>query len=274
MLLDTGFDGELALDASLLNQYSLATRPHRQLLPPDEVLESWDNWGSTAPYTLNMLWHGLPREASLRLFPGNPAFSGMLGTALLMYRVVTVDVMKGGTATVDSAPLRLKHRRTLWRLGRRKRQLPSTENEDEYYKWSNNNLPWTNLPVQDREGKWHIVWVNVDTGNDGELSLPTSWVTRLGLTLPKESEMRTADGIKAVKYGKVKVKWRRKEKPVECRHVEDRPPLIGMKLLEGTKVTMNFTYPRPAVEFSRVPWSVRLKRGFIDTLLDFVRSSS
>ena len=194
-----------------------------------------------------------------------------------MYRVVTVDVMKGGTATVDSIPLRLEHRRTLRRLGGRKRQSPSIEpsleNIDEYCKWADFNFPWTNLPVQDKEGKWHIVWVKVDTGNDGELSLPTSWVTRLGLTLPEESEMQTPDGIKAVKHGTVKVKWRRKEKPVECRHVEGYPPLIGMKLLEGTRATMNFTYPRPAVEFSRIPWSVKFKSG-LDTLLDFFRSSS
>ena len=35
LLLDTGFDGEIALDARLLNRYNLATQPDHQLLTPE-----------------------------------------------------------------------------------------------------------------------------------------------------------------------------------------------------------------------------------------------
>ena len=37
LLLDTGFDGELALDAALLRMYDLATQPDHQWLTPEEV---------------------------------------------------------------------------------------------------------------------------------------------------------------------------------------------------------------------------------------------
>ena len=271
MLLDTGFDGEMALDVSLLNQHCLATQPHRQLLPPDEVLEKWDNWESVAPYTLKMLWRGRHREASLRLLPRQPAFSGIVGTGLLMYQVVTVDVMKGGTATVDSPSSRSESRRTLRRLHRHERQWPSTENEDEYWKWADANLPWTNLPVQDSKGTWHTAWVNVDTGDNGELSLPTSWVTRLGLSLSDESRIRTVRGLEAVLRGEAKVKWQGKERLVECLHREERPPLIGMKLLEGNRVTMDFTAARPAVEIDRLSQSARSKKSLVDSLADILR---
>ena len=86
LLLDTGFNGDICLEAALLDGHCLATQPHRQLLTPDEALESYDNRGPIAPYKFEVLWKGSPREASLRLLEKHP-FCGTLGTGLLLYHL-------------------------------------------------------------------------------------------------------------------------------------------------------------------------------------------
>ena len=235
---------------------------------PDDLFKGRDNWQSIA---LNILWRGLQREASLHLLPSQPAFSGMVGTALLKYQVVTVEVVEGGTVIVDSANSRPEHRRTLWRPSRRRRQRPMTKNEDEYWKWAGSYLPWTNLQVQDRVGNWHTVWVSVDTGDSGELSLPASWITRLGLILSEESKIRTPFGRATVNCGEARIKWQGKEKLVECQHREGHPPLVGMKLLEGHRITIDFTYPRPETEIGRIPRSSWSKKGLVDSIADLFR---
>ena len=269
MLLDTGFDGEIALFASLLNRHRLATQPPRQLLHPEVALERWDNWGPSAPYKLNVRpWWGNYPEASLHLLHSEPEsepdFSGLLGTKVLEWKVVTMDVTKGGKVSVDSASSRPEPRR-------RKRRSPSMENWDEYIKWSGRNIPWTNLPVQDRNGIWRNVWVNVDTGDNGELSLPTSWIDELGLTLPGKAKVCAASGPETVSIGEAKVKWQGKERLAECRHRKDCPPLVGMKLLEGYRVTMDFTYSRPLIEMGRIPRSAWSDKGFFASLTDTFR---
>ena len=256
MLLDTGFDGEVALYPSHLNEHCLVTEPGRQSLPPDEALEHWDLEERTAPYKSKVLWPEHPVEISLRLLSGaQPAFAGILGTALLRNRYVTVNVTRGGVVIVERAASRPEPRRALWKPRRRTGvQIPfGVDNEDEYWRWSEADLPWTVLSVQDCEGKYRHLWVTVDTGYNGELSLPASCVTRLGLTLSGASGMKTTRGIETVNHvkGKVNVKWHGEERPVDCQQWEGHPPLVGMELLEGSRVTMDFSFPRPRVEISR-----------------------
>ncbi len=83
MLLDTGFNGEVALERSMPDRHCLAPQPHGRLRVPYEVLESLESWEYDAPYNLRIQWRGPPEEATLHLFPMGPSFSGMLGTALL-----------------------------------------------------------------------------------------------------------------------------------------------------------------------------------------------
>ena len=271
-MLDTGFDGDIALEAPLLDRHRLATRPHRQLLSPQEVLEGYDNWGPVAPYTCEVLWDRAPRETSLRLL-GEPTretpFRGMLGTGLLLYHVVVLDVVEGGTVTVDNAPARSGRRGLRRWLGRRKHQQPSLENFEEYMRWFTGNFPWTNLPVQDSQGRWWSVWVKVDTGSNGELTLPTSWVDRLGLTLPETSTIRTPDGLKSVSQGQARIKWQGKETFVDCQRRDDVPPLIGMELFKGNRIIIDFNCPRPAIEVRRLPKSTGSISGFRGSIASF-----
>ena len=44
LLLDTGFNGELEINATLLAEHDVATKPDHQLLGPDEVLERSSIW--------------------------------------------------------------------------------------------------------------------------------------------------------------------------------------------------------------------------------------
>ena len=274
LLLDTGFNGDLCLEAPLLDRHCLATRPPRQLVTPDEALERYDCRGPNAPYELEVLWKRFPRDASLRLmreYAEDRPFCGMLGTGLLRYHMVTVDVVEGGTVTVDDVHSSTERRGPRWRPGKNKHPRPSTENLEEYLEWFSEHLPWTNLPVQDSAGRWRSVWVNVDTGDNGELTLPTSWVAKLGLKLPETSTIQTPNGSESVNQGDGKVKWQGRERWVKCQHREGVPPLIGMKLLQGNRVTMDFTCPRPAAEIRQIPGPARSKRGLFDPLADFFR---
>ena len=63
--IDTGFDGEIALDAALLDRYNLATRPDHQLLTPEQALESDDNWNIKAPYAGKIESEGRERTVGI-----------------------------------------------------------------------------------------------------------------------------------------------------------------------------------------------------------------
>ena len=107
LLLDTGFDGEIALDTTLLDSCNLATRPDHQMLTPEDVLRTRDNWGASSPYTGESFWEGRTREVGIRLM-GEQPIHGILGTNLLKYRTLTVDAVQGGQVTLEdtSPPVR------------------------------------------------------------------------------------------------------------------------------------------------------------------------
>ena len=270
LLLDTGFNGDICLQAALLDHYRLATQPDRKSLTPQEALKTYSSLSSDAPYKSELLWKGHPRPASLRLMKGG-SFCGMLGTELLLYHRVTIDVVEGGMVSAEESYGTPARRGSRWSLRGRKHPEPSTENFGEYLKWSDANVPWINLPIQGRDGSWHTAWVNVDTGNDGYLTLPARWTTILGITATAESTEETSNGIESVGLGTANIKWEGKEQTVECRHKEGKPPLIGMKLLEGRRITMDFSDPRPEVEIGRIPRSARTKKGHFDSVAGLFR---
>ena len=137
--------------------------------------------------------------------------------------------------------------------------------------WSHLNLPWTTLQVQDWEGEWRNLWVTVDTGDNGDLSLPARCLNRLGLTLPYESEIETVHDLETVKVGDAKVKWQGEERLVECRQRKNKPPLVGMKLLQGHRLTMDFFHPGSPVEIGRIPRTARSDKGLVASMVDHLR---
>ena len=220
-----------------------------------------------------MLWAGAQPTADVRLLPEHP-FSGVLGTNLLRYKRVTIDATKDGTVTVDTTPTPSRGLLPRWRSDKAKRQRPLFDAPEEYLKWSTCNLPWTNIQVQDSKGGWQTIWVNIDTGYTGELSLPSEWVAKLGLRLPNQCLLQTVRGTILADCGDVEVRWRGKRRRIDCIHrPDDSPPLIGMKLLEGNRITLDFDLPWPAVELRPLPRQSKSVARLFDSLGGWLRSS-
>ena len=275
LLLDTGFNEDIALELELVNHHRLETRPKRQLLTSEYVSGIDVRRGLIPPLRVEAQLHGSPREASLRILEKH-SFSGQLGTEMLRYRRVTVDVVKGGTVTVDSIP-RDSGRGVSWRpFGKRKRERTFGENAEvyqaEYSEWTPRDMPWTSLQIQYGERDWHTVRVNIDTGFSGELSLPSSWISRLGVRLPNESRIETAKGLVPEQSGETEVIWRGQRRRVECSHWDDDvPPLIGMKLLQGHRITIDFEGPAGTdipIEIKPIPEYGSFKGKFLRSLAE------
>ena len=66
LLLDTGFDGELEINAAFLDRYDLETRPDHRLVTPEEILENPAMWDPEKPYKGTVVWEGREREAGIR----------------------------------------------------------------------------------------------------------------------------------------------------------------------------------------------------------------
>ena len=266
LLLDTGFDGEIEINAGLLGKYDLATRPDHQMLTPDEVLGNPNIWDPTAPYKGTIEWWGRERTAGIRPAVGIQ-IEGMLGTELLKWRRLTVDVMEGGAVTIDKMRPRPSSSLFPWRSRRATKPEPFGDDLEEYLRFLGSNLPLTEIQVKDNEGQLKSIPVNVDTGNNQELNLPFRKVDELGLTATGKHRIDTPEGPVERNWGEVEVIWLGKKRQVKCVHwPNDKPPHIGMKLLEGTRLTVDFESPTPIVEIRRIPRPVRSGRGFLDAL--------
>ena len=272
LLLDTGFDGEIALDAALLRKYALATRPNQKSLTPEMALETHDSWGPRVPYTGELLWWGHPRISEIRLLAA-PAIKGMLGTKLLMYHLLTLDAAAGGTVTLASgAPPRQGSGRW-WEPRERERRRPSPHDLEEFL-WNEHPdflesyLLWTSLQVQDAQGRFHPIWVNVDTGNNQDLCLPAKWLARLGLASSGRCLMNTPEGVIETDQGEAAVIWQDRKRKVHWSQLLDgKPPLIGMNLMKGNRITIHFDLPRPTVHVWPIPQSGSTGRGFLNALI-------
>ena len=271
VLLDTGFNGDIVLEVKLLEEYGLSTeRDHT--LPNQDQSTSQDR-ESTPPIRMELLWAGAQRTVEATSLPEHP-FSGMLGTNLLRYKRVTIDATEGGIVTVDTTPTTSRGFLSRLRSDKAKRRRPLFDAPEEYLKWSMSNLPWTDIQVQDSKGGWQTIWVNIDTGYTGELSLPTEWVAKLGLRLPNQCLLQTVRGLILTECGDVGVKWRGKQCRIDCTHRPDgSPPLIGMKLLEGNRITLDFDLLWPTVELRPLPGRSNSVARLFDSLGDRLRSS-
>ena len=271
LLLDTGFDGEITLDAALLDEYGLATHPDHQLLTPDEVLGSDTNWNSRAPYAGEIEWERRERTVGIRMVEQHP-LDGMLGTKMLEFHRLTMDASEGGVVTLERIPMSSSSPFTLKRPRNTECLFPFGGNFDEHLEWFDAYVPWTKLKVQDNHGRLNSIWVNVDTGDSGELSLPCRIVDRLGLTASGTCRVHTTEGLVDRNQGEAEIIWQGNKRRVRCIHLpNDKPPVIGMTLLKGNRITIDFDYPRPIVEIRPISQS-RSVRGFISSLRNHFRS--
>ena len=264
LLLDTGFNGELEINATLLAEYNLATKPDHQLLRPEEILGRSNIWDTKAPYKGTIEWEGREREAGI--IPGvGLGIEGMLGTELLKWRRLTANVMEGGAVAVTSIPPRRSSPASRWRSARTTRRRPFLDDLEEYWRWTGGYIPWTEIEIQDSDGRFNPRWVNVDTGNNQELNLPVRMVDRLGLKATGKCRVNTTDGLEEKEQGEVEVIWLGKRHRVRWVHwSDDRPPHIGMKLLKGNTVTVDFDDDMPIADIRPISRPARSVREFLN----------
>ena len=95
VLLDTGFNGELALPPRTIRQLELPPKGDQQKaeLANGEVVQF-------SLYTATILWNGRPRRVDVIETDGDP----LLGMTLLQGSRVTLDVRYGGPVTVTPLP--------------------------------------------------------------------------------------------------------------------------------------------------------------------------
>ena len=99
--------------------------------------------------------------------------------------------------------------------------------------------PWVVLSVMDAYGEPQQFEVIVDTGFTGWLMLPESDIRRLRLAHAGHRYSTTASGnVERFEFYRTWVSWRGQLYWVEVFESIDQP-LLGMELLEGSRVTMD-----------------------------------
>ena len=259
VVLDTGFNGELRLDAESLASCGLPSAIAHTPLSHEDSWSTCKNSDRIPPIRAELLWCGAQRLAEIRSLPNYPSISGILGTNLLRYKKVTIDVIEEGAVTVDPGLVSPRGFLPRWRSSRKKPYRPRFDDPQDHVKWAVSSLPYTCIQVQDNRGQWHNLGVNIDTGSSGQLSLPTKLVNKLGLRLPDRCRLETVQGSILTECGPTAVRWRGRERHVDCTHrPDDSPPLVGMQLFRGNRITIEFDFPWPTVETGKIPGSPKL----------------
>ena len=239
VLLDTGSEFGFMLAETTASELGIADRYNRD--SPASIGRIL-RLGDSMPM-LELQLEGISRVVEVNIIKPND-FAGAIGPSLLLHRRITIDVVRTGAVEIDQIPpdqtpppTLLDHVRSLIL-----RQWPSRQ------------LPRIDVAIRDSKGKWRCFSANVDTGSSEQLSLPPSYVKKFGLRLPGKCWVNTPDGRINASCGEVEMFWQGSPCTVQCiQHQQWKPPLIGMKLLEGNRVTMDFTCARPAVEIGRIP---------------------
>lgn len=98
---------------------------------------------------------------------------------------------------------------------------------------------WVALPVMDAYGEPQQLEVIVDTGFTGWLTLPEADIRRLGLAYAGHRYSITASGnAERFDYYRTSALWHGRPYAVEVFESIDQP-LLGMELLEGSRVTVD-----------------------------------
>ena len=235
LLLDTGFNGALMLDAQTILERDLRTDPDRNRLPLERALadDPHEKHYLRGQYLVPLDWEGETRRtwAKVRRDTGIP---GSLGTALMDGRRLTLDARPGGILTLG--PLG-----TGWTP-----EIPP-EFREEFEKAPAHRLPWTWARIENGRGEFAPRCLAADTGYDGELRFSPGDAARLGLEPGHLRRELTGRGRMTSPAGYTLIIWQGEERRVEWRQGwESQPPLIGMKLLRGSRLVIDFGGAKPA----------------------------
>ena len=99
--------------------------------------------------------------------------------------------------------------------------------------------PWVEILVEDAEGNLQACPAIVDTGFTGWLTLTPRLIRRLGLPELESQIVTLATGSRErTQYYRSRVLWNGRMIPAAIAKT-DHLPLIGMKLLEGNRLTID-----------------------------------
>ena len=96
------------------------------------------------------------------------------------------------------------------------------------------------LHIEDIAGVLHLIEFIVDTGFDLYLTLPTATIQRLGLPYLRQGRALLGDNEvrEFAVYGAI-VSWQGQSIPVSVFQSETQPPLLGMAMLWGSRLTID-----------------------------------
>ena len=247
ILLDTGSANGCMLAKTTVNQHGIAIRHDYNSPASIGPLPCPGNSMPMSPIWVELQLEGNARVVEAKILKTDD-LSGAIGTGLLLNRRITIDVRGKGLVEIDQIPepRGLASIRSV--ISRPEPQWPSLEHHGK--------LPWANLNVRDSKGEWQPLTANVDTGNSEMLSLPPSCVETLGLRLLDKCQMNTVHGQVDASCGEVKIYWQGSCRTVQCIQWQELDrPIIGMKLLSGNRITIDFDvdYPQPVVGIAPIP---------------------
>ena len=263
ILLDTGSAKGCMLAKTTVNQHGIAIRHDYNSPASIGPLPCPGNSMPMSPIWVELQLEGNARVVEAKILKTDD-FSGVIGSSLLLNRRIIIDVVKNRAVKIGCIPERTRLARIRSLVFKRERQRPSLE----YH----GKLPWANLNVRDSKGEWQPLTAIVDTGNSEMLSLPLSCVETFGLRLLDKCQMNTVHGQVDASCGEVEILWRGYCRPVICiQHQEERPPLIGMKLLQGNRITIDVDRPAPVVNIAPIPRTVSSIESILESSKDRLR---
>jgi clan AA aspartic protease len=102
-----------------------------------------------------------------------------------------------------------------------------------------NHGPLVSVALRDAGGNEHLIAAIVDTGFTHWLTLPRSVIAAIGLEFNEESVSVLADGtLRTLPSYRATVSWDGEPREVFVNELES-VPLIGMRLLDGFRFTMD-----------------------------------
>ncbi len=200
------------------------------------------------PLWADLLLEENPKAAKVYQILKHDRFSVVIGPGLLSNRRVIIDVVENGLVEIDwipdPNPSPLDQIRGLI-------HKPEPQPCYSEYRWM---LPWTTLKIRDSRSNWHPLTVNVDTGDNRELSLPPRLVKEFGLCLPDKDSFTDPDGPLETNRGEVEIFWQGRPRKVQCTQSREKnPPLVGMKLFLGNRIIIDNYNRQPVVKTARIP---------------------
>ena len=235
VICDTGNDGDLVLGRAAVYRHDIAIAPACNAEARIDPKDLSTNSISESRFWVELKWEENPQLVEAK-FCKLHKYSGLLGTNLLQYRRLTIDMVRNGVVNIDRVPPPTSHAQHTSQFRTSKMHCHNPEDPS-----LSNKLPWEEIKIKDVDGKYHTINVNLDTGNNGELTLPPSHVRRFGFRLLNKCRVNVMGREVNASCGDVEVVWQGCHRTVQCIEREDVDrPIIGTKLLSGNQITIYF----------------------------------